>query len=91
MYYIYFLKSLKNNKIYTGSTSKNPIIRLKEHNQNSTTWTKENGPFILLYFESYCCEKDARQREQFYKSGFGRKIRNLIFCSVSARGGSACG
>lgn len=78
MYFVYFIKSLKNNKIYTGITEKNPEVRLSEHNNNSNKWTKENGPFEIVYYEKYFCKKDALQRENFYKSGIGRKIRNSI-------------
>ena len=53
MHNIYFLKSIKNQKIYTGYTSKNPKERLIEHNRGSNEWTRENGPFKLIYFESY--------------------------------------
>lgn len=77
-YYTYFLKSLKNGKIYTGSTSKDPKIRLVEHNSGSNSFTKNNLPFKLVYYETYLCLKDAKCREIFYKTGFGRKIRDLI-------------
>ncbi|MBU1130618.1 GIY-YIG nuclease family protein [Patescibacteria group bacterium] len=40
MYYLYFLKSNKNKKIYTGLTSKDPKIRLDEHNQGCNNWSK---------------------------------------------------
>lgn len=69
---------MKNEKIYTGFTEKDPQQRLKEHNSGTNDWTRSNGPFMLVYYESYCCEKDARKREKFYKSGVGRKMRNLI-------------
>lgn len=78
MYNVYFLKSIKNNKIYTGVTSKEVAQRLYEHNHHSNKFTKENGPYILLFFESYHCSKDAYLRERFYKSGLGRQIRNII-------------
>ena len=78
MFYVYFIKSKINNKIYTGFTSKHPKDRLKEHNSGANEWTKNNKPFELIYFEEYECEKDAKKREAFYKTGFGRKIRNLI-------------
>jgi putative endonuclease len=86
MYFVYFLKSLRNNKVYVGSTGQLPEKRLHQHNIGLNKWTSENGPFDLVYFESYSCKKDARMREDFYKSGFGRKIRDLIFSAVSARG-----
>ena len=81
------MKSIKNQKIYTGYTNQNPNGRLKEHNSGSSEWTKNNGPFELIYFESYLCREDALLREKFYKTGFGRIIRNAILSAVSARGG----
>lgn len=88
MYYVYFLISLKNNKIYVGFTQKLPNTRLEEHNSRSNTWSKANKPFILVYHETYECKTDCLRREKFYKSGFGRKIRDAII-SVTAYGGSS--
>jgi len=65
-------------------TEKNPAERLKEHNGKSNKWTKENGPFKLIYYEDYFCKEDAMQREKFYKSGMGRKIRKAIFLALGA-------
>ncbi|PIR73860.1 MAG: hypothetical protein COU40_00230 [Candidatus Moranbacteria bacterium CG10_big_fil_rev_8_21_14_0_10_35_21] len=53
-------------------------MRLKEHNTSSNVWSKNNKPFDILYFESYYCKKDAQEREKFYKSGFGKLIKNSI-------------
>ncbi|MCX6810895.1 MAG: GIY-YIG nuclease family protein [Candidatus Berkelbacteria bacterium] len=78
MYYIYFAKSLKNQKIYVGFTSRDPKIRLCEHNSGSSTWSNQNGPFELIYLEKYYCKEDAVAREKFYKSGFGKRIKKLI-------------
>jgi len=86
MFYLYFLKSRKNGKFYTGVTEKDPKERLLEHNSGSNEWSRNNKPFILVYFESYLCKQDALHREGFYKSGFGRKIRDCIIMAVSARG-----
>ena len=86
------MKSLKNKKIYTGITNNSPKERLKQHNNGSNIFSRQNRPFELLYFEAYICKTDALNREKFYKSGFGRKIRDLIISSaVSAKGGSASG
>lgn len=81
-YYVYFLESVKNEKIYVGSTEKIPGDRLEDHNYGSNKWTRENGPFKLVYFEGYFCKKDAQEREKFYKTGFGRLIRNSIIIAV---------
>lgn len=78
MFAVYFAKSLKNGKIYVGLTSKEVKERIKDHNYGSSKWSKQNGPFELVYFEKYYCKQDALQREKFYKSGFGRQIRNAI-------------
>ncbi|MBI4434298.1 GIY-YIG nuclease family protein [Candidatus Uhrbacteria bacterium] len=91
MHYVYFLRSTKNRRCYVGTTDQLPVTRLKQHNQGMNDWSKQNGPFVLLYFETYHCRTDAIKREHFYKSGFGRRIRDLILRAVSAKGGSASG
>jgi len=78
MYYVYILRSLRNQKSYVGFTSKEVKDRLNEHNVGSNKWTSENGPFELIYYESFYCEKDARCRELFLKSGVGKKLVKLI-------------
>jgi len=68
MYYTYILKSLKNNRFYTGSTN-NLKRRLAEHNSGSSKYTRLTRPFVLIYQESYNTRKEAVQRELFLKSG----------------------
>lgn len=78
MNYLYFARSMKNGKVYVGFTAKDPKIRVKEHNEGSNRWSSSNKPLKLIYYESYICEQDAKQREKFYKSGFGKKIKSII-------------
>lgn len=78
MFHVYFAKSEKNTKVYVGFTSRNPAERVSEHNQGSNAWSSKNGPFKLVYYESYVCEKDGRLREKFYKTGIGKKIKKII-------------
>ncbi len=73
MAFIYVLKSLKNGKRYVGSTDLLPEERLKKHNYGSNKFTKGNGPFMLIHKEEHATLKEARQRENFLKSGVGRK------------------
>ena len=73
MSYVYVLKSLKNGKRYVGSTDLLPEERLKKHNYGSNQFTKRNGPFELVHQESYSNKTEARKRENFLKSGAGRK------------------
>ena len=49
MFFIYILRSEKNNKRYVGYTSKRVQQRLAEHNAGRTNkWTRQNRPFKLL-------------------------------------------
>ena len=73
MFIVYVLKSLKNNKRYIGQTSKDTLARLSEHNNGRSRWTKNNGPFKLIHAEEYFTRTEARIRENFLKSGQGRK------------------
>lgn len=73
MYHIYVLRSLKNNKRYIGYTSKDVLDRLNDHHNGSNKWTRQNGPFNLIYSEVYKSKPEAMKRERFLKSGQGRK------------------
>ena len=74
MFYVYFLKSSKNGKHYTGVTSKNPKERLVEHNEGSNIFTRYNGPFELIYSEQYLDKTFAYKREGYLKTGKGRNF-----------------
>ena len=74
MFYVYVLRSLKNNKQYTGFTSKKPLARLEEHNIGSNVFTRQNGPFELIHAEEHKDKSFARKRERFLKTGHGRSF-----------------
>jgi len=75
---IYALRSLKDNKLYIG-ISRNPEKRVKIHNKGKTESTRTRRPFVLIHIESCNSLKEAREKEKYYKSGFGREIlKNLI-------------
>ena len=84
MYFVYFAKSLTNGKVYVGRTSKSPDKRINEHNTGSNQWSKNNGPFKLIYYEEYICLHDASKRENFYKTGIGKKIKKAIIDKMGA-------
>ncbi len=74
MFYVYILKSRKNERLYTGSTN---ILRRRfdEHNnKKGGYYTSKNAPFDLIYYEAYSHKKDAIEQELFYKTGYGREI-----------------
>ncbi len=68
MYYLYVLKSKKDQKLYFGYT-KNLKNRFKEHQNGLVISTKSRRPFELIYYESYKSEFDAMRREYNIKKG----------------------
>ena len=67
MYYIYLLKSKKDNKLYIGLTT-DLKKRIIEHNQGFTRSTKHRRPLVLIYYEAYSSLKDAEIREKRLKN-----------------------
>lgn len=72
-YFVYVLRSLRNNRFYTGSTN-NLERRIKEHNEGRSKYTKLTKPFGLIYKEKYDNRVMAYKREMFLKSGKGREL-----------------
>ena len=78
MYYVYVLKSEKSGQWYTGSTG-NLRKRLSQHNNGESNWTKRGIPWIIIYYEASLDESDARKREKYLKSGFGKNyLKNRL-------------
>ena len=73
MYNVYVLLSLKNGKRYVGFSRKSPEERLVEHSAGCNQWTRQNGPFKLIYSKPYQNRSEALSKEKFLKSGQGRK------------------
>ncbi|MEM6543017.1 MAG: GIY-YIG nuclease family protein [Bacteroidota bacterium] len=72
MFFVYALWSEKYNKIYVGF-SKNPDQRLREHNSGKSSFTKRYAPWSRFYLEKAETSVEARKKEKYYKSGWGRK------------------
>lgn len=70
-YYVYMLFSEKDHKFYVGY-SKNLRQRITQHNNGEVKSTKNRRPLKLIHYEYFINEKDAKMREIFLKSGFGR-------------------
>lgn len=61
MYYTYVLQSHQNKRLYTGYTS-DLRKRFKEHNDGKSSYTKNRGPYELIYYEACLNKEDARSR-----------------------------
>ena len=71
-YYTYVLRSLKDNKFYTGFT-RNLKDRLNMHNAGKVNSTKFRRPFELVYFEACRSMEDAIHREKYLKTAYGKR------------------
>ncbi len=71
MYYVYTLKSKKDNKFYIG-TSSNLKIRINQHNSGKVESTRYRQPLKLIYYECYLNKKDAGRNEKYYKTTKGK-------------------
>jgi putative endonuclease len=85
-WYVYVLRSLKNNLWYTGFT-KDLRKRFKEHNSDHIGWTGKRGPFELIYYEASRDTDDAKSREKYLKSGMGKRyLKNRLKRFLSLTG-----
>ena len=78
MFYIYILKSLKDNRTYVGYTN-NLERRLAEHNSGKNIATKNRRPLELIFSEKFETSAEAKKRELYWKNGGGRrKLKELL-------------
>jgi putative endonuclease len=73
MYYVYFIRSLKNGDLYIGSTE-DVENRLARHNAGKVKSTKFYRPWEFLDCESYHTRNEAVRRERFLKTGQQKEI-----------------
>lgn len=71
-FYTYILYSKKDKGFYIGFTN-NLKSRLILHAKGKVDATKDRRPFKLIHYEYFINEIDAKAREKFLKSGYGRK------------------
>ncbi len=77
MWYVYILKSQKDNSFYTGM-SENVEQRLQQHNAGKSKYTNGHRPFELVYTEFVGSREEARKREKYLKSSAGKRFIGKI-------------
>lgn len=86
MYYVYVIESQKSKNWYTGFTN-DLRKRLNQHNKGESTWTKDRGPWKLIYYEASLSREDATSREKYLKSGPGKRyLKNRLRRFLSLTG-----
>jgi putative endonuclease len=83
MYYVYILKSKKDNKLYIGYST-NLKRRFSEHQKGLVISTKPRRPFELIFYEAYKSMKDAKRREMYFKTSKGKtSLKTMLEFSTS--------
>jgi len=69
----------ENNSLYKGST-RDLFERINRHlDGRGSEWTKKHKPIALVHFELFDTEKEAFNREKYFKSGSGREWIHKIW------------
>ena len=74
MFYVYLLRSARDDSGFYIGFSTDLKRRLAEHTRGAAFATKSRGPWKLIYYEAYTEREDAEGREKFLKSGAGRRL-----------------
>ena len=83
MFYVYTLKSKKNQDIYIGYST-DLKKRYKAHNQGGVSATKPNRPWELVYYEAYKDKRDATKREKQLKNHAAKNdLKRQLYYSIS--------
>ncbi len=83
MYYVYLLKSKKDNKYYIGQTQ-DVEKRLKLHNSGRVISTKSRRPFELVGYQSFKTRNESRWVEYNLKNHSDKKKKFIE--ELTARG-----
>lgn len=73
MFYTYVLKSTRDCKLYIGWTD-NIKKRITQHVFGKVSSTKHRGLLELVYYEGCLSKEKAIKREEYFKTGFGRRF-----------------
>ena len=78
MFYVYILRSLKDQQFYVGYTS-DLRGRISSHKAGKISSTRFRRPLELIYYEASHKQGDALRREKYLKSTYGKRyIKNRI-------------
>ena len=78
--WITFIHTYYNHRktSYVGYTN-NLVKRIEEHNKGKVASTKNRVPLKLIYWEGCLNQQDARRREKYLKTSWGKRfIKNRL-------------
>lgn len=73
MWYVYILRSLKDQHLYIGFTN-DLKRRMKEHEHGKNTSTAKRLPIKLESYIAVSTKKQAMELERYFKTGSGSAI-----------------
>lgn len=78
MEYVYVLRSKKDRRLYVGLTN-DLRKRFHEHSTGMVFSTKSHRPFIVAYYEACVDREDAKKREKYLKTAWGKRyLKNRL-------------
>ncbi|HAJ56388.1 MAG TPA: endonuclease [Candidatus Omnitrophica bacterium] len=78
MYFVYIIKSRKNDRFYIGS-AQDVKERLRQHERGKTRSLKNKGPFDIIRIEEFETRTEAFSRErQIKRYKGGQAFKKLI-------------
>ena len=75
-FFVYVLEN-KIGRWYIGQT-KDLKLRIEKHNNQKVKSTKNRGVWRLIYKEKLKTRSEALRREEYLKSGAGRKLLKVL-------------
>ncbi|MDO8572989.1 MAG: GIY-YIG nuclease family protein [bacterium] len=77
MYYVYAISSRKRSYVYVD-ISDNPERRVEQHNKGYNKTTRPYKPFTIILINNFSTRREAREREKYLKSGFGKEYLKTL-------------
>ena len=79
-YFLYILQSLRTQRFYVGQTQ-DLAGRVEYHNRYGNRFTRNRGPWKLVYWEAFPTRSQALSRERELK---GKKSHRYLQWPISA-------
>ena len=76
-HYVYIIYSDSRNLYYKGY-SKRPYVRLLEHNEGKSKYTKDKGPWELIFLQVFSTKSEALKREKSLKRSNSKYLMWVI-------------
>ena len=76
-YFVYIIYSKSYDSYYRGYSTQ-PEKRLNQHNENKGRFTKNKGPWVLVFLQSFSTKREALIRERKIKKYSKSQIIQLI-------------